>query len=124
MTATGWFLIMLSAILAVFANLMLRAGVDRAGGFVTDLTSIHVALLNLVKQPMFDIGLFMYALATLVWIKILSVEQLSIAYPVMVSITFALVTLGAVLFFKESLNTYKILGLLIIFAGILIISRS
>lgn len=124
MSSAGWFLVLISAALAVLANLLLRAGVDRAGGFGSDSAGIHLAFFNLVRQPFFDVGIIMYALATLVWIRILSVEPLSVAYPALVSITFILVTLGAIVLFKESLNAYKTLGLLVIIAGIVIISRS
>ncbi len=124
MSIAGWVLVMISAGLAVLANLLLRAGVDRAGGFDAEFSTIHLAFFNLLRQPFFDIGIIMYGLATLVWIRILSIEPLSVAYPILVSITFMLVTLGAVALFKESLNANKIIGLLVIIAGIIVISRS
>ncbi len=124
MSTIGWFLVFLSAGLTVLANLLLRTGVHRAGGFAVELSEVHAGLFNLVRQPYFDIGLFLYALASVVWFRVLSTEPLSIAYPVLVSTTFMFVTLGAVLLFRESLNYYKIIGLVVIFAGIFIISRS
>ena len=120
MSKTGWLLVLASAFLAVGANLLLRSGVERAGGLAAGITG----LVNLARQPYFDLGLILYALATLVWIRVLSVEPLSIAYPVLVSITFLLVTMGAVLLFRESLAWHKIIGLVVILAGIFIISRS
>lgn len=124
MTKIGWFFVLLSAGLTVLANLLLRSGVDHAGGFAVELSAVHSGLLNLLRQPMFDLGLLLYALASIVWFRVLSTEPLSIAYPVLVSTTFMLVTLGAVLVFRESLNMYKLIGLVVIFAGIFIISRS
>ena len=124
MTKLGWTLVLLSAVLTVFANLMLRAGIDKAGGFQANLSTIHNGLLNLIKQPLFDSGMILYALASLVWFRVISTEPLSLAYPVLVSLTFMFVTLGAVVLFKESLNYHKLIGLFIIFAGIFIISRS
>ena len=124
MSGSGWILVMISAALAVLANLLLRAGVDRAGGFGDDMSAIHLALLNLCKQPFFDIGIILYAITTLVWIRILATEPLSVAYPVLVSITFLLVTIGGTIIFRETLNAYKIFGLLVIITGIIIVSRS
>lgn len=124
MTKIGWFFVLLSAGLTVLANLLLRTGVERAGGFAVELAAVRSGLLNLIKQPLFDLGLFLYALASIVWFRVLSTEPLSIAYPVLVSTTFMLVTIGAVMFFRESLNMYKVIGLTVIFAGIFIISRS
>jgi len=120
MSKTGWLLVLINALLAVMANLMLRSGVERAGGLTAGISGF----VNLAKQPLFDLGLIFYALATLVWIRVLSVEPLSIAYPVLVSLTFLLVTMGAVLLFCESLSWQKILGLIIILTGILIVNRS
>jgi multidrug transporter EmrE-like cation transporter len=120
MSRTGWFLILLSAGLTVAANLLLRSGVERAGGFTMELASLAA----LARQLRFDLGIVLYAMASLVWFRVLSIEPLSIAYPVLVSSTFLLVTIGAVLLFHESLAWHKILGLVIILAGIFIISRS
>lgn len=120
MTKTGWLLVLLSAGLTVAANLLMRSGVDRAGGCTIALAGVA----GLVRQPRFDIGLTLYAMASLVWFRVLSVEPLSIAYPVLVSSTFLLVTLGAMLFFHESLAWQKIIGLVIILIGIFIVSRS
>lgn len=124
MSFLGWCLVLMSAGLAVMANLLMRAGVDRAGGFGGDLASIHWSLWGLVCQPRFDLGLALYVLASLVWFKVLSSEPLSVAYPVMTSITFLLVSVGGVVLFREALNAYKIVGVLVILLGIVLISRS
>lgn len=124
MSRIGWLLVMASAGLTVLANLLLRTGVHKAGGFGGNLPSLHLAMLNLARQPLFDLGLILYALSSLVWFRVLSTEPLSVAYPVLVSTTFMLVTLGAVVFFREALNFYKVIGLFVIFAGIFLISRS
>ncbi len=120
MSRSGWFLVLLSAGLTVAANLLLRSGVERAGGFAMGL----VGLVGLIRQPRFDLGITLYAMASLVWFRVLAMEPLSIAYPVLVSTTFLLVTMGAVLLFRESLAWHKILGLVVILAGIFIVSKS
>ena len=124
MSITGWILVLISSALAVLANLLLRVGVDRTGDFGFEMARLHLVFLNLLKQPFFDVGIIMYGLATLVWIRILSIEPLSVAYPILVSITFVLVTLGAVVLFKESFNFFKALGLITIVVGIFLISRN
>ncbi len=121
MSKIGWYMVTLSAVLTALANLFLRVGVQRAGGFPTNVV---VAILNVVKQPLFDIGVIFYALAALVWFRVLATESLSIAYPILVSITFMLVTVAAAMFFHETLNVFKLLGLTIILAGIYVISMS
>ncbi len=120
MTFLGWILILLSSLFAVGANLTLRAGLDRAGGFSGGILQFFL----LFKEPLFDIGLVFYALATVLWLRVLSSEPLSIAYPILVSITFILVTVSASLLFNESLNFFKILGIVCILIGILIMGQS
>ena len=124
MSVNGWFLVILSSLLAVCANLLLRAGVNKVDGVsrTTYSTLLHTSI-QLAREPQFVIGLVLYGLTTMLWIKILSTEPLSIAYPAMVSISFALVTLGAVFFFQETLTINKIAGIIIVFSGLLIIAQ-
>jgi len=123
MTPRGWWLVLLSAGLTVAANLMLRMGIDRAGGFPGRLGGLANALLRLAGQPLFDLGFILYGLAALVWFRIVATELLSIAYPVLVSVTFIFITLGAVALFQEALTWRKVIGLIMILFGVFIIGR-
>ncbi len=123
MTRPGLLLILLSAVLTVAANLLMRAGIDRAGGFPATLSEIPDALLGLARQPMFDIGFILYGLAALVWFRIVASQELSTAYPLLVSITFVFVTLGAALVFNETITWRKVIALTCIFAGIFIFGK-
>ncbi len=122
MSSRGLFLIVLSALLTVAANLLLRTGVVRAGGFATNLTELPNSLKLLISQPLFDLGFLLYALASLVWFQVISTEPLNAAYPLLVSLTFLLVTIGATFFFQESLTFRQLIGLGIIIAGIVFVS--
>lgn len=121
MTLTGWWLVFISAGLQVAGTLLLRGGVDRAGGFAESLAGVPQALLRLVSQPMFDIGFMLYGLAALVWFRVLSTQPLNLAYPILVSLTFLFVTLGAVTLFQEPITARKVVGLVIILAGIFLV---
>jgi multidrug transporter EmrE-like cation transporter len=124
MSSSGWILTLISAGLAVSANLLLRIGVEKAGGIGGELSTLFTAFLNLLKQPAFNSGILMYAFATLVWVRIISIEPLSVAYPLLVSITFLLVTFGAAVFLKETVTISKVIGLLLIISGILLLSQN
>ncbi|MFA4826215.1 MAG: hypothetical protein WC593_13775 [Methanoregula sp.] len=124
MTYMGWILLLFCGIVQTAANLCLRAGVDRAGGFFFNIPTMSQSMMKLLSQPLFDIGVIFYALAAIIWFRIIATEQLSIAYPVLVSVTFILVTIGAVLIFQESMTWLKILGVLTIIVGIVIMSWS
>ena len=75
-------------------------------------------------QPMFLSGVILYGLAAVVWFRILSIEDLSSSYPMLVGITFVLVVVGAVWFFDEDFSSQKLIGMVMILAGIGAIARA
>ena len=102
MTVQGLLLVGLTALLNVASALMLRGGVTQAGGFALTLERLITDLLRLARQPLFVAGLILYATASLVWFRVISTENLNSCYPLLVSISFVLVTLGATVLFNES----------------------
>lgn len=124
MSARGLILIAVAALMTAGGNLMMREGVARAGGLsltpATFLSEMH----NLVTQPLFDAGVLLYGLASLIWFAIVSTENLNSSYPLLVSMTFVLVTLGATTLFQESLSWQKVLGIVIILGGIITVSSA
>lgn len=64
-----------------------------------------------------------YGLATLIWIYLLRTIPLSKAYPYM-ALSFVLVPLAAALLFSETINAPYVAGMVLIVAGIIVISRS
>lgn len=123
MSNSGFVLVLLTAAMTMGANLLLRAGIDAAGGFSGgSILEFADAILRLFLQPLFVAGFTAYFLASLIWFRVVATEPLSLAYPVLVSLTFTLVTAGAVILFNEPLTLRKVAGLTIILAGILVIS--
>ncbi len=123
MTSRGATLVVITAILTVMANLLMRGGVLRAGGFSLSLDTLWRDALALIGQPMFVVGFVLYGVSAVVWFRVLATENLSTSYPMLVSLTFALVTLGAVLFFRESISWIKVLGIVVILGGILLVAQ-
>ena len=119
MSAAGWLLVLVSAGLTVAANLLLRAGILSAGG-MNGLAS----LLPLAREWRFDAGVLCYGLAALVWFRVVATEPLSTAYPILVSLTFLLVTFGAGLFFHEALTLRKVAALGVMLTGIWLMGAS
>jgi len=67
------------------------------------------------------LGLFLYGLAFLTWLRVLALMPLSRAYPLL-SLNFILITLFSAYFLKESVNYLTWLGVLLCVGGILIIN--
>lgn len=115
----GWYLTILVAVMATAANILLRIGMDQSGGFAFDGPLEFVR--NFTKflfNPFFTTGLIAYFLSMMLWCRVLAFEQFSCAYPILIGISFMLVTLAAVIFLEESLSLWKAFGLVIIILGV------
>jgi drug/metabolite transporter (DMT)-like permease len=120
MSPLGFTLVLLSAFFTAIANLMLRKGTLAVG-----LTASPGAqILLLLRQPVFVTGVVLYGLAALIWFRVLPMEKLTTSYPMLVSLTFIMVTIGAVLVFHEHVNLQKVSGLAVIIAGIVLATRA
>jgi multidrug transporter EmrE-like cation transporter len=113
-TLGGFLLLLLTAACMAVANVLLKTGVAQVGGFQPSVDTV----LRLVALPSFVAGFLLTAAGSLAWLYILSTQKLSTCYPLFVSITYALITLGAIYFLHERVSVQKIVGLAIIIAGI------
>ncbi len=120
----GMLLLGVSVLFTVAANLLLREGVVRANIAEFTWGKLGYFMLALIREPLFIIGAILYGAAALVWFRVIASEQLSFAYPILVSFTFILITLGAFLFFRESVSLQKVIGLVVILAGIAVVATS
>jgi multidrug transporter EmrE-like cation transporter len=117
-------MVILSAFCAVAANVLLRGILLRSGGLSFSPSQLVSQLLGLVLQPAFMAGLICYGTATLVWMLVLSKENLSVSYPLLITLNFLLATLGGVLLFNEPMSWMKAFGFGLILIGIIVVSRS
>jgi multidrug transporter EmrE-like cation transporter len=67
-------------------------------------------------------GYSLYGISTVLLVLALRDGELSILYPV-ISLTYVWVAFLSLIFFKESMNPYKLLGVLIIVLGVAILGR-
>jgi multidrug transporter EmrE-like cation transporter len=124
MTTQVFLFVLASALLTVIANLTMRQGLVHAGGLHLQGDGVVGLLLRLAKQWTFVLGLTAYALAALVWFRVLSVAEVSTSYPILVGLTFVMVTVGAALLFKESVNLLKVVGIATVLVGVILIARA
>jgi multidrug transporter EmrE-like cation transporter len=118
-TLGGFFLLLLTAACGAAANVLMKAGIGRAGGFVFSVN----ALFRLAMQPMFVAGFLLTGAAALMWFRILATQKLSTCYPLFVSLTYALITLGAFYFLQERISAQKLIGLALLIGGITTVAR-
>ncbi len=68
------------------------------------------------------LGLTCYAVSVLTWMYVLSKVQVSIAYPFL-SIGYVIVLFGGFFFFREPITVIKCIGIALICAGVVLISK-
>ena len=123
LSSFGFLLIFLTAFLSAIANLVLRKGIEAAGGFTTgSLVTTVKNFILLLTNPLFLLGFLLYLGAMIAWVRILASEPISMAYPILVSLSFILVTIGTALFLKEPIFLGTLLGVVSIIVGIILIS--
>lgn len=77
---------------------------------------------TLATSWQFWLALFLYGLATLIWIRVLQTVPLNRAYPFM-ALAFVIVPAAGAFFFGEVLTKPWLIGTTLIIAGVLITSR-
>lgn len=119
MNLAGFILLVITAVCMAGANILIKTSIMAAGGFDPSVP----ALLRLCREPAFIAGLGLSAPAALMWFKIVATQKLSTCYPLFVSFTYCLVTLGAFYYLHEKISVQKMAGLVTIIAGITAVAR-
>lgn len=121
----GFFqLLIVSVAFNVTANILLKKGVLAFGGISGQKAHITAELLKAVATPYLWIGLALYGLSFMVWLRVLSFNDLSRAYPIFAATVFLFTTLGSLIFLKENISLIRVLGIIIIISGIYVVARS
>lgn len=68
-------------------------------------------------------GYCLYGLSTALLVLALRDGELSLLYPV-IALTYVWVTVLSVVFFQETVNTFKMIGILVIMSGVVVLGRS
>ena len=104
------------------SNLLLRAGVLKAGGLSLSLDRYWSGGLALGAQPLFVLGFICYGIAAVLWFSVLPRVDLSMSYPVLLGLTFVLVPSDSVVVSHESLPWDKVVGMVLILAGVALVA--
>ncbi|HTH28546.1 MAG TPA: EamA family transporter [Sphingobium sp.] len=116
-------LILVSVAMSSLAQLILKFGMASAP--VQRVIGAGDALpiaLTVGMNPLVVVGLALYFLSAVVWLFVLSRIELSTAYP-FVALGFVFTALLARIFIGESFTPAKIIGTILIIAGVLIVAR-
>ncbi|MEA5499909.1 DMT family transporter [Limnoraphis robusta] len=111
---SGWGFVLIAAINNSIGSLLLKK---------SRLVATDPSLIGLLLSPWFIAGLCVYGINVILFAKALEKLPVSVAYPVFAAIGFSLIALGGGWFFGEQLEINQWIGLGMILAGIIIMSR-
>lgn len=117
-------LLLISVTFNVTANILLKTGVTKTGGITAETANIITNVIKVVGSPFIIVGLFLYGLSFLIWLRVLTFNDLSRSYPIFATIVFLMTTLGSIKFLNEDVSLVRILGMAVMLVGIFIVSRS
>ena len=116
-------LILLGVLLNAGAQLLLKAGMRRVGYFEFAWANFVPIGLQVAANPFVLAGLFAYVVSVAVWLLVLSRVEVGFAYP-MLSVGYIVNAVAGYYLFQENLSLTRITGILIIIAGVYLVTRS
>ena len=112
-------LVILVSATASLGNTLLKVGASRGRG--EELLEVRHLPRTFLKPAIIG-GIVAYGVSQLLWITVLRVVDLSLAYPLQIGLNFVIIMFIAWSWFKEPVSAGKLLGVLLIFAGIVLIA--
>jgi multidrug transporter EmrE-like cation transporter len=124
MSWVTWALILISVSLNAAAQLLMKVA-TRPLAQVSDfgLESMRFSILSLGVSVQFWAGMLCYATSICTWLAALSRAPVSTAYP-MLSLGYIMVAAISVTWLGETLSPTKVVGIALICAGVVLVSRS
>ena len=119
---TGFAYVLGSILCNVYGQIIVKWQVGKAGALPATFADRIPFYTRLILNPWILSGIFAGFLALLCWLAAMTKFDLSYAYP-FVSLAFVLVLILSALLFHEPVTVAKILGVLLIIAGIVVGSR-
>ncbi len=118
----SWLMVLGTVLFTVYGQLILKWQVDRAAATMDAAAGKSSFLLSLLLRPWVLSAFAAAFAASLCWMIALQKLSLSKAYP-FTSLTFLLVSMLSVWLFNDSFNAYKSVGLLLVVAGLVVLSQ-
>ncbi len=104
-------LVVIGTFIGAFDSLFLKKGAKH----------FNFNIFKQLRNKPLILGIFLFVLSSVFYIYALSMERLSLLYPI-TSLTYIWVALVSIKFLKEKINKYKWLGIVLIILGIVLIT--
>lgn len=101
------------------ANVLMKAGMLHA----PESAPVAVTIKHYLTSLPLLVGLALFGLNVIAYTQALTKIPLSVAYPIMVSMSFLIIISGSALLFKEAISTMQWLGFAMIIGGVICVTR-
>lgn len=108
---------------AAFGNMLLKSGMNKLTNVEFTLNGIIPTLIRMFSQWQILLGFCLYAMSSILYLKVITSGEVTKIYPAIVSYMFILLLLLGTVFLRESLTLTKVLGIIIIISGIVLATR-
>ena len=116
-------LILTGVLLNAVAQLALKQGMRGIGHFEFVAANAAPIAWQAATNPFVAMGLALYVASVVVWLLVLSRVEVSYAYP-MLSVGYIVNAIAAYYLFGEDLSPSRVGGILVIIAGVWLVTRS
>jgi drug/metabolite transporter (DMT)-like permease len=116
-------LLLLSILMNTVSQLCLKRGIMTLGGVNLQNLARPASLMRILRNPFIVIWVALLAPSTFLWLKAISMTELSFAYPFL-SLNMVLISVGSILLLKERVTARQCTGIILVLLGIVLISRS
>ena len=105
-------------------ELFLKRGMNEIGSFdFAAVSAIIPTLLKIAMNPYIWVGMVGFIGGSVFWLSVISRAPLSLAYP-MLSLSYVIVVVESWIFLNEGLHPLRVVGSLVIIAGVALVSLS
>lgn len=118
-----YLLVLLCVVLIVAGQILLKYGMLKIGSIPLNPEQLFSLLGKSISSPLVISGLFLYFVSSLVWLVVISREELSSVQP-LTALVYIFTVFFSWLLFKENVGLVRILGVIAIAIGVYLVARS
>lgn len=123
MTFKSIFINIACALLAILANSLLKHAFQGRISWKGSVPTLLCDAFSMLQYPLVWLGAAAFLTANILWLLILATQQMSVAYPLQVSLLLVFSTIISVVTFAEKLTVTGITGLVLVLAGIVMLKQ-
>ncbi|HHW67255.1 EamA family transporter [Defluviitalea raffinosedens] len=111
---------LLSVFLGAIGQVILKVGADQLGELPFSFKTLPKDIIHIIKIPQIILGIILFSVSFLLWIKVLTKNELSYSYP-LVSLNYIIIMIMSVFLLGEEISLRKILGTVLIVLGVWVV---